>query len=342
MMNDDIREIIRGLVGETAREWVSDQREFIDKMIRESMIPEMRKAVRERMVQEVKGLVAEEKKTPPPLNNSAAAIVPSAGPADQEDAALSEGLYVYGVVQGKDQISLGSIGLETREVFTVAFENLAAVVHRCPARPYQSSDEEEVKAWVAAHQQVVDAAWEWFGNVVPAGFDTILQGRDTEDVMDTVRGWLRDEHDHLEEKLRNIDGMAEYGIQVFWDTETIARTRARESPDIRGIEEEIHSRPRGVAHLYRQKLEKVLKQEMERVAEECFQDFHSRIRPHVKALRVEKNKPASDDNTPMLMNLSCLASRKNNESLGTELEKIQSMEGFSVRFTGPWPPYGFV
>jgi hypothetical protein len=62
----------------------------------------------------------------------------------------------------------------------------------------------------------------------------------------------------------------------------------------------------------------------------------------VKALRVEKNKPASDDNTPMLMNLSCLASRKNNESLGTELEKIQSMEGFSVRFTGPWPPYGFV
>jgi len=28
--------------------------------------------------------------------------------------------------------------------------------------------------------------------------------------------------------------------------------------------------------------------------------------------------------------------------LGDELEKINNLKGFSVRFTGPWPPYSFV
>jgi len=28
--------------------------------------------------------------------------------------------------------------------------------------------------------------------------------------------------------------------------------------------------------------------------------------------------------------------------LGEELDEINKMQGFSVRFTGPWPPYSFV
>lgn len=44
----------------------------------------------------------------------------------------------------------------------------------------------------------------------------------------------------------------------------------------------------------------------------------------------------------MLLNLSCLVSKGKVDSLGEELEKINNMEGFSVRFTGPWSPYSFV
>jgi len=42
------------------------------------------------------------------------------------------------------------------------------------------------------------------------------------------------------------------------------------------------------------------------------------------------------------MNLSCLITINGSRSLGDELEKINVLEGFSVRFTGPWPPYSFV
>jgi hypothetical protein len=34
--------------------------------------------------------------------------------------------------------------------------------------------------------------------------------------------------------------------------------------------------------------------------------------------------------------------RQKVDSLGEELEKINNMDGFSVHFSGPWPPYSFV
>jgi len=56
---------------------------------------------------------------------------------------------------------------------------------------------------------------------------------------------------------------------------------------------------------------------------------------------VEKTKKVDKDRM-MLLNLSCLVAKEKIDSLGEELEKINNMEGFSIRFTGPWPPYSFV
>ena len=91
----------------------------------------------------------------------------------------------------------------------------------------------------------------------------------------------------------------------------------------------------------RQKLENLLKTEMEKEADRCFKDFYERIRRCVNDIKVEKTKKPEDEKQ-MLLNLTCLISEGKSEILGDELEKINNMEGFTVRFTGPWPPYGFV
>ena len=44
----------------------------------------------------------------------------------------------------------------------------------------------------------------------------------------------------------------------------------------------------------------------------------------------------------MLLNLSCLVAKNKVTGLGAELENIDALEGFSVHFSGPWPPYSFV
>ena len=80
---------------------------------------------------------------------------------------------------------------------------------------------------------------------------------------------------------------------------------------------------------------------MEKRANLCFKDFYARIKKCVDEIKVEKAKK-TDEERQMLMNLSCLVHKKKSKELGEELERINEQEGFSVRFTGPWPPYSFV
>ena len=262
-------------------------------------------------------------------------------PSEGEDGTKIEGRYLYCVADSGEKVSLGPIGIDGGEVYTVPYKDVSAVVHGCPAEPYQSSDAEMVKGWVIAHQRVVDKAWEKWGTVLPLGFDTIVRGQGDSEPCESVEAWLAADYQSLKRKMEAVRGKAEYGVQIFWETRAIAKSITETSAAIGRLEDEIRSKPRGLAYIYRLKLENALKKEMETKADQCFRDFHKRIKKHVCDLRSEKTKGPGDDRL-MIMNLSCLVDRDRSTDLGEELEAIDRMEGFSVRFTGPWPPYSFV
>lgn len=268
---------------------------------------------------------------------------------------MNEGRYVYCVVDTGEITSLGKIGIEYEEVYTISCEDLSAVVQNCPLALYASKadkgdegdkggrDEETVKGWVMDHQRVIDVAKERLGTVLPLGFGTIITGGADAGSEENVRKWLKEDYDTLKRKLEKVRGKEEFGVQVFWNPKAIIQeSGAIKEKVIRTIlDAEMRSKSRGIAYMYKQKLEMMLKREMEVKADECFKDFYNRIKKHADDLRVEKTKEAGEEGQ-MLMNLSCLVSRDKYSGLGEELEKINSMDGFSVRFTGPWPPYSFV
>ena len=253
-----------------------------------------------------------------------------------------KGRYLYCIVEGSERVDLGSIGIEDSRVYAIPYKDLCAVVHNCFAEPYRSDDEEIVKHWVVAHQDVVDAAWERFGTVLPIGFDTIIRGSEGADPEENMRNWVREDYENLKAKLKKLRGKAEYGVQVFWDSKVMAQKLAEESVEIKKLNEEIKSKPKGLAYMYRQKLEGILKREMEDKADRYFKEFYEKIKPYVDDLRVEKTKKTEDKDKQMFMNLSCLLTKDGSRELGVELGKIDAMEGFSVRYIGPWPPYSFV
>ncbi len=74
--------------------------------------------------------------------------------------------------------------------------------------------------------------------------------------------------------------------------------------------------------------------------ERYFKDYYHRIKKNVSELKIEGIKKNGDKQ--MLMNLSCLVAAGETQSLAAELQNIDSVDGFSIRFTGPWPPYSFV
>jgi len=254
----------------------------------------------------------------------------------------NRGRYIYGVAAGGSMVTLGPIGIEGNEVYTIPYRELCAIVHNYPAEPYQSSDDEIVKNWVRTHQSVLDTAQERFGTIIPLGFDTILKPKDDTTHPDqVVKDWLKEDYDRLRNLIGKMEGKDEYVVQVSYEPSIIGKQISGRSEEVKRIKEDLATKSPGMAYMYRQKLEKAVKSEMERLANDWFKDFYRRIKCHCDDIVVEKTRKA-DGNKVMLVNLSCLVARERVDNLGEELEKINNMEGFSVHFSGPWPPYSFV
>ena len=261
-------------------------------------------------------------------------------PIPVSSATGQAGRYVYCVAPACEVVSLGAIGIKGREVYTVVHDDLCVLVHDCEAQPYQSDDGEVAAAWVLAHHRVVDAAWKRWGTVLPLTFNTIIRAADGSDAKENLAAWLGTEYELLKGRLEALAGKAEYGVQVFWDPVLVSRQVAKNSPEIRRLEEEIGSKGRGLAYMYRQKLERLLKNEIETRAAEEFKELYGRLSRCVDNIRVEKTKQDRHERQ-MLMNLSCLVSTERYPDLEAELDRVGNMKGFFVRVAGPLPPYSF-
>jgi len=356
-----MKKIIEKMVRQEIKDILAENEASIEEMVKASLLPELKAAVRESVHKALEDLIEEppEIKETQPFADSSPDIAPQTSDLEPRtsDVGTPEsappqsairnpqsamGRYLYCIADSSEAVSLGNIGIEENEVYSIPYKDLCAVVHNCPATPYESEDKEIVKEWVIAHQKVVDAAWEKLGTLIPIGFDTIIQGNAAVEPEENMKKWLGDDYDNLKAKIEKVRDRAEYGVQLFWDRKTIAKKVSDESPEIKALNEEIKSKPKGIAYMYRQKLEALLKKEIEERADRYFKEFYGKITPHVDDVHVEKTKKTEDEDKQMLLNLSCLLPKEGSKGLGEELEKIDAIEGFSVRYTGPWPPYSFV
>lgn len=247
--------------------------------------------------------------------------------------------YVYCIFPAGEATSLGPVGIEGHEVYVVTYHGLGALVHDSPARPYETRDRERAAGWVLAHHQVVEAAWRRWGTVLPMTFNTLIAPGEV-GAQENLLAWLEGEHDALKQKLGSLAGKAEYGVQVFWDTAHFTREVAQTDPDVKSLEEQISSQSRGLAYMYRQRLESLLKKGVEERAALEFKGLYAVLSRCVDNTRIEKTKVV-DGEWPMLLNLSCLLSADRLADLKAEVDRISAMNGLSVRLVGPWPPYSF-
>jgi len=246
-----------------------------------------------------------------------------------------EGVYLYCVARQGLREELGDIGIEGSSVYVLPFRDICAVVHRCPAEPYRSTDQEKAKMWVLAHQYVLDLATERFGTVIPFSFDTILRGG--EPVMES---WLKDEYSRLKGTLEQLRDRAEYGVQVYVDESHIDKAISG-NPEISTLRENLENKPRGTAYLLRRVLEHRIKPLRDLEAGAIAQEIHKGIADFSEEVMLEKND-APEKGKLMILKLACLVKKENLMPLGKFLGDVNGKDGLTVRFTGPWPPYSFV
>lgn len=254
---------------------------------------------------------------------------------------MREARYLYCIASSRIKIDFGKIGIENNEVYTINYKDLCALVHDCPPTPCISEDKEKVKSWIIGHEKVVETAWARFGTVLPFSFGTIIKGDEHRDAEGNIKKWINDEYIILKQKLDKIRDKAEYGVQIYWNSKIIRKKLAETSGGIKNLKEEIKSKSKGLSFLNKQKLDNLVRKQMEVRAERYSKYFYERIKRCVDEIKVEKTK-RSEDGKQMLLSLSCLLPKEKSKALGGELKKINKREGIFVRFTGPWPPYSFI
>ena len=91
-----------------------------------------------------------------------------------------EARYIYCIIHSAAGIEqkedLGEIGIEKQAVYTIPYKDIAAVVHSCQPRPYDTKDRKLAEEWILEHSYVIDHAMKKFGSVLPFSFDVILKG----------------------------------------------------------------------------------------------------------------------------------------------------------------------
>ena len=255
----------------------------------------------------------------------------------------SEGIYVYGITENSDAArALQLTGIDGQTVTTIPCRDLAAIVHSCPLTPYQSGDESVMKAWVLAHQNVLDIVSGQCETVIPFGFDTIIIPDGDRSAGEVFFDWISGEYDLLQTKMAKIRKKKEYGVQIFCSMPVITERITGKNDTIRALAEDMHTTGPGKAYMIRQKIEQEQKKEIESELQTIARKCHDTIDAVCDDIKVEKTRKTGEKDQLMLLNYSCLVSDDSYSQLGEVLESLEKDEGLIVRFTGPWPVYSFV
>lgn len=235
------------------------------------------------------------------------------------------GAYVYAVAATGEEVGLGVVGIDGRRVFTLALSDIAAVVHLMEPEPYSSNDEDMVYSWVRAQQAVLDEATARWGTVIPMAFDTVFEAPEGGSIEVTVRDYLREHYREYRDRLEDLKGKSEYGVQVIYTS-------------VGSVPEELEGSP-GLRYMRARQNEIRLRERDLESAKAHGRAALELLRRVTHEVRVEP--PKAMEGKHMVLNASVLLTMEQAERLGMELDALVE-SGLEVRFTGPWPPYSFV
>ncbi|GGO36302.1 GvpL/GvpF family gas vesicle protein [Streptomyces lasiicapitis] len=234
--------------------------------------------------------------------------------------------YIYGIAAATHPAlpdGMGGIGEPAREVRAVRHGNLAAIVSDSP------DDLRPKRRDLLAHQSVLDEAGAG-GAVLPMRFGSLAQ--DDEAVVAV----LAELAGHYEERLRALDGKAEYNVKAAHDEQAVLHQVLAENPELRAMAEA--NRVAGGGS-YEQKL---------RLGEMV--SAAVRAREGSDGIEVRRAlEPCADavsmgpEGTGWLANVSFLVRRDTADGFVAAVEELRKEQPhLELTVHGPLPPYSFV
>ena len=235
--------------------------------------------------------------------------------------------YVFSIIQSKKEVTFGSIGFGGREVHTIHYKDLAAVVCDVDNNAFNILKEG------LTHQKVTETVMERY-TVIPFRF-----GMTPKDEND-IKGFLNRYYVELKKAIGKIEGKVEVGLKVYL-TENFVNEKIgklRNSDRIKSLTFKILHNPSEAYHL-KIELGELIANTLSREGEQIAQGIYETLCPW--AVETRRNEIMSER---MILNAAFLVDRQFEEMFDQHVNLIEEMaEGqIKLKYVGPCPPYNFV
>jgi hypothetical protein len=264
----------------------------------------------------------------------------STGP--NEAVEVTGGRYLYCVVDTTttESETMATRGVGDTAVYVIESETVGAVVHDCEAI-YDSEKPEQVKQWILEHQQVVDAAGDIFGTPLPMRFNTILEGG-----TPSVVQWVDDHRDRIREEVSSLAGSWEYRIRLFWEASPFEREVTDDDERLQELQQRRQQAGSGKEFLLEKQYDKRLRELRQERRAELAARLQKTVQPVVTEMIEQDSSSQLPDNTASIdgdqvARLAVLADKADEAALGERLDELVELDGVTIKFSGPWPPYTF-
>jgi len=261
-----------------------------------------------------------------PLDGPAQPTAQSNGRPQQQQ---QEGRYVYGVIEAREAVSFGKIGIGGigENVYTVHHGDVAAVVSKTPVFIFDPTRENAL-----AHEHVIETVMKT-NTIIPMSFGTVFR------TDDDIREVLKSIYPSLKDVLKQMANKLEFGLKVTWDRDRIVEELKRENEEIHRFQHELTRKHLQSTYFARMQLGRMIDKALAERAAEVVREIYDGLRAVCVASR--DNKVIGDK---MIMNAAFLIQKHKESEFDAAVNAVAQKFGdrLNFKYTGPWPPYNFV
>jgi len=242
---------------------------------------------------------------------------------------MEEGKYIYCIIAVREPKTFGPSGIGGKgdELYTVCFNDIAAVVSNSPIMKYSVSRENLIP-----HERAIEEVMKTH-TVLPVRFCTIAEDEEK------VKKILEKEHDRFVDLLRDMEGKKELGLKAIFKEEVIYKDILERYEAIKVLKEKIALLPSEKTYYQRMEIGEMVEAALQKEKEIYGEEILNILSP--LALEVKTNNTYGER---MIINAAFLVERHREAEFDQEVWQLDAKYGdkIKLKYVGQLPPFNFV
>ncbi|GFP21343.1 hypothetical protein HKBW3S06_00569 [Candidatus Hakubella thermalkaliphila] len=248
-----------------------------------------------------------------------------------------KGKYIYCIIGINEDRNFGSMGIGGRgdEVYTVCYQDLAAVISDSPIMKYPIRRDNTL-----AHQLVMEEVMKNY-TLLPVKFGTIAESKNgiapEERIKEKV---LKGRYTEFKNLLRDMDNKIELGVRALWkNMNAIFQEIVDENKKIKQLREKIAAKSSDQTYADKIALGEMVKASLEAKKEREGREILDVLKRSCVDFRT--NKIYGDN---MILNAAFLVDRSREKEFDNQIDELSTKYDDRIKFkyVGPVPPCNFV